>query len=85
VYFQPNTVEKLHTNKKWRIEKMDMTDILIDFLILIIAAVIGFGIFYATSTSGWDLTVVAIWNYVPLVFIAVGIIALVVKLKYMGK
>jgi hypothetical protein len=62
----------------------DIADVLVDFLILVISAVIGFGIFYATSTSGWSLTVVAIWNYVPLVFIAVGIVALVIKLKYMG-
>ena len=63
----------------------DIIDVLVDFLILVIAAVIGFGIFYATSTSGWSLTVVAIWDYVPLVFIAVGIVALVIKLKYIGK
>jgi hypothetical protein len=63
----------------------DIVDILVDFLILVISAVIGFGIFYATSTSGWSLTVVAIWDYVPLVFIAVGIVALVIKLKYIGK
>jgi len=62
-----------------------IVDILVDFLILVISAVIGFGIFYATSTSGWSLTVVAIWDYVPLVFIAVGIVALVIKLKYIGK
>jgi len=62
-----------------------MVDLLVDFLILVIAAVIGFGIFYATSTSGWSLTVVAIWDYLPLVFIAVGVVALVIKLKYMGK
>jgi hypothetical protein len=63
----------------------DIVDVLVDFLILVISAVIGFGIFYATSTSGWSLTVVAIWDYVPLVFIAVGIVALVIKLKYIGK
>ena len=62
-----------------------MVDLLVDFLILVIAAVIGFGIFYATSTSGWSPTVVAIWDYLPLVFIAVGVVALVIKLKYMGK
>jgi hypothetical protein len=63
----------------------DIVDILVDFLILVISAVIGFGVFYSTSTSGWSLTVVAIWDYVPLVFIAVGIVALVIKLKYIGK
>jgi Na+/serine symporter len=62
-----------------------MVDLLIDFLILVIAAVIGFGIFYATSTSGWDETVVAIWGYIPLIFIAVGCIALIVKVKTTGK
>jgi hypothetical protein len=61
-----------------------MIDLLVDMVILILAAVIGFGIFYATSTSGWDATVVTLWGYIPLVFIAVGVIALVVKLKVMG-
>jgi hypothetical protein len=62
-----------------------MVDLLVDMVILILSAVIGFGIFYATSTSGWNATVVTIWDYVPLVFIAVGIIALVVKIKTTGR
>jgi hypothetical protein len=62
----------------------DMVDIFIDFMILIIAAVVGFGIFYATSTSGWSGTVVAIWDYVPLAFIAIGIIGLIIKIKAIG-
>jgi hypothetical protein len=61
-----------------------MVDLLVDMVILILSAVIGFGIFYATSTSGWNATVVTIWDYIPLVFIAVGIIALVVKIKTTG-
>jgi hypothetical protein len=61
----------------------DMVDLFIDFLILVFAAVIGFAIFYTTSTSGWNATVVTIWNLVPLAFIGIGIIALVVKIKYM--
>jgi len=64
---------------------MHMVDLLVDMVILILSAVIGFGIFYATSTSGWNATVVTIWDYVPLVFIAVGIIALVVKIKTTGR
>jgi hypothetical protein len=61
-----------------------MVDLLVDFVILILAAVIGFGIFYATSTSGWDATVVTLWGYVPLVFIMVGVVALIVKIKVLG-
>jgi Na+/serine symporter len=61
-----------------------MVDLLVDFVILILAAVIGFGIFYATSTSGWDGTVVTLWGYVPLVFIMVGVVALIVKIKFIG-
>jgi hypothetical protein len=64
-------------------EKMDIVDLLVDFLILILAAVIGFAIFYATDTSGWDATVVTIWSLLPLAFIGIGIVALVIKLKYM--
>ena len=63
---------------------MDMVDILVDFVILILAAVVGFGIFYATNTTGWNATVVTIWAYIPLVFILVGIIALIVKVKVIG-
>jgi hypothetical protein len=62
-----------------------MVDLLIDMVILIFAAVIGFGIFYATNTSGWNATVVTLWGYIPLVFIMVGVVALVVKIKVMGK
>ena len=62
----------------------DIVDLLIDFVILIVAAVIGFGIFYATSTSGWNATVIAVWAYIPLVFIFVGIVALIVKIKVAG-
>ncbi len=65
-------------------KKNMIVDLLIDFLILLLAAVIGFGIFYATSTSGWNSTVITIWGYMPLVFIAVGVIGLVVKLKVKG-
>jgi hypothetical protein len=61
---------------------VDVVDLLVDFVILILAAVIGFAIFYATDTSGWDATVVTIWGLLPLAFIGIGIIALVVKLKY---
>jgi hypothetical protein len=62
----------------------DIIDLFVDMLILIFCAVIGFAVFYATSTSGWSTLVTAIWVYVPLVFIAVGIIALIVKLKVVG-
>ena len=61
-----------------------MVDLLVDFVILILAAVIGFGIFYATSTSGWNATVVTLWDYIPLAFIMVGVVALIVKIKVVG-
>ena len=60
----------------------DIIDLFIDFVILILAAVIGFAIFYATNTTGWNATVVTIWALLPLAFIGIGIIALVIKLKY---
>jgi hypothetical protein len=63
---------------------MDLIDLLIDMVILILATVVGFGIYYATSTSGWDPTVVTLWGYIPLVFIFVGIIALIAKIKVVG-
>jgi hypothetical protein len=49
---------------------------------LILAAVIGFAIFYATNTSGWNATVLTVWNLLPLAFVGIGILALIVKLKY---
>jgi hypothetical protein len=61
---------------------MDIIDLFVDFVILILAAVIGFAIFYATNTSGWNATVVTIWGLMPLAFIGIGVVALVVKLKY---
>jgi hypothetical protein len=62
----------------------DMVDVLVDFMILILSAVIGFGVYYATNTTGWDATVITLWGYIPLVFIFVGIVALVIKVKYIG-
>jgi len=61
---------------------VDVIDLMIDFVILIFAAVIGFAIFYATNTSGWNATVVSIWSLLPLVFIGMGILVLIIKLKY---
>ena len=63
---------------------VEFVDVLVDMFILIIAAVIGFGLFYSVSTSGWNTTVVTLWGYIPLVFIGVGIIGLVLKIKYIG-
>jgi hypothetical protein len=63
---------------------MEMIDLLVDMVILILSAVIGFGIFYATSTSGWNATVITVWGYIPLVFVMVGILVLLVKLKIVG-
>jgi len=63
---------------------MEMIDVLVDMVILILSAVIGFGIFYATSTSGWNATVITVWGYIPLVFVMVGILVLLVKLKIVG-
>jgi hypothetical protein len=62
----------------------DMVDILVDMVILVLSAVIGFGIYYATNTTGWSAIVVTIWGYIPLCFIFVGLIALIVKVKVMG-
>ena len=62
-----------------------LVDVLVDMVILILSAVIGFGIFYATNTTGWDATVVTLWDYIPLVFIFVGVIALIMKIKITGK
>jgi uncharacterized membrane protein YphA (DoxX/SURF4 family) len=64
---------------------VDIIDLFVDFVILILAAVIVFAIFYATNTSGWNATVVTIWGLVPLAFIGIGILALIIKLKYMKK
>lgn len=61
---------------------VDIIDLFVDFIILVLAAVIGFAIFYATNTSGWNATVVTIWGLLPLAFIGIGIIALIIKLKY---
>ena len=61
----------------------DVIDLFVDFLILILSAVIGFAIFYATYTSGWNTTVVTIWGLLPLAFIGIGILALIIKIKYM--
>lgn len=58
---------------------------MVDFVILVLAAVIGFAVFYATDTSGWDATVVTIWGLLPLAFIGIGILALIVKIKYIKK
>jgi hypothetical protein len=58
---------------------------MVDFVILVLAAVIGFAIFYATNTSGWNATVVSIWGLLPLAFIGIGILALIVKIKYIKK
>jgi len=63
----------------------DVIDLFVDFVILILAAVIGFAIFYATNTSGWNATVITIWGLLPLAFIGIGVVALVVKLKYTKK
>jgi hypothetical protein len=63
----------------------DVIDLMVDFVILIFAAVIGFAIFYATNTSGWNTTVVSIWALLPLVFIGIGILALIIKVKYLKK
>jgi hypothetical protein len=64
---------------------VDIIDLMVDFVIIVLSAIIGFAIYYATNTSGWDSTVVSIWNLLPLAFIGIGILALIVKLKYMKK
>lgn len=61
---------------------MNIVDIAVDFMILILSAVIGFALYYATDTSGWDATVVTIWGLLPIAFIGIGVLALIIKLKY---
>jgi hypothetical protein len=64
---------------------MDIIDLAVDFMILILAAILGFALYYATNTSGWDATVVTMWGLLPIAFIGIGVLVLVVKLKYMKK
>jgi hypothetical protein len=64
---------------------MDIIDLAVDFMILVLAAVLGFALYYATNTSGWDATVVTLWGLLPIAFIGIGVLVLVVKLKYMKK
>jgi hypothetical protein len=64
---------------------VDIIDLMVDFVIIVLSAIIGFAIYYATNTTGWDSTVVSIWSLLPLAFIGIGILALIVKLKYMKK
>jgi len=64
---------------------VDIIDLMVDFVILVLAAVIGFAIFYATNTTGWDATVVSIWALLPLAFIGIGVLALIIKIKYIKK
>lgn len=61
---------------------MDIIDLAVDFMILILSAVIGFALYYATDTSGWDATVVTLWGLLPIAFIGIGVLVLIVKLKY---
>lgn len=64
---------------------MDIIDLAVDFMILVLAAVLGFALYYATNTTGWDATVVTLWGLLPIAFIGIGVLVLVVKLKYMKK
>jgi hypothetical protein len=64
---------------------VDIIDMAVDFLVLVIFAVVGFAIFYATNTSGWSTTVIAIWGLLPVAFIGIGILTLIVKVKYIKK
>jgi hypothetical protein len=64
---------------------MDIIDLAVDFMILVLAAVLGFALYYATNTSGWDATVVTLWGLLPIAFIGIGVLVLVVKLRYIKK
>jgi len=64
---------------------MDIIDLAVDFMILILSAVIGFALYYATNTTGWASIVVTMWGLLPIAFIGIGVLVLVVKLKYMKK
>jgi hypothetical protein len=61
---------------------MDIVDLAVDFMILILSAVLGFALYYATNTTGWDATVVTLWGLLPIAFIGIGVLALVIKVKY---
>jgi hypothetical protein len=61
---------------------MDIVDLAVDFMILILAAVMGFALYYATNTTGWSSTVLTMWNLVPVAFIGIGVLALIIKIKY---
>lgn len=73
-----------NAHKKGCMQKMNIIDLFVDFLMLILFAVVGFGIYYATNTTAWDATTKSIWGFIPLVFIAIGIVALVIKVKSIG-
>jgi hypothetical protein len=62
---------------------MDIIDVAVDFMILVLSAVLGFALYYATNTTGWNATVVTLWGLLPIAFIGIGVLALVIKLKYM--
>jgi hypothetical protein len=62
---------------------MDIIDLAVDFMILVLSAVLGFALYYATNTTGWNATVVTLWGLLPIAFIGIGVLVLVVKLKYM--
>lgn len=61
---------------------MDIIDLAVDFMILILCAVLGFALYYSTNTTGWDTIVVTLWGLLPIAFIGIGVLALVIKLKY---
>jgi hypothetical protein len=61
---------------------MDIVDLAVDFMILILSAVLGFALYYATNTTGWNATVVTLWGLLPIAFIGIGVLALVIKVKY---
>jgi hypothetical protein len=64
---------------------MDIIDLAVDFMILILSAIMGFALYYATNTTGWDATVKTMWNLLPIAFIGIGVLILIVKLKYIKK
>ena len=61
---------------------MDVIDLAVDFMILILSAIMGFALYYATNTTGWDATVQTMWKLLPIAFIGIGVLILIVKLKY---
>jgi hypothetical protein len=61
---------------------VDIVDLAVDFMILVLSAVIGFALYYGVNTTLWDATVRTLWGLLPVAFIGIGVLALIIKVKY---